>query len=73
MPKASKSKVVGIKIDQKKGRGGTSKTYYYKTNKDYKKGEQIRVKVPCGGNPKATVVVADSKRKHGKLKELKEG
>ena len=70
----SKSKVVGIKIDQKQGRGGTSKTYYYKTTKDLKKGDQIRVKVPTGGNPKATVVVADSKKKHnGSLKVLKEG
>lgn len=67
------SKVVGVKIDQKSGKGGTTKTYYYKTEKDFKKGDRIRVKVPTGGNPEATVVVGDSKKRHGRLKELKEG
>lgn len=70
----AKEKIVGVKIDQKQGHGGTSKTYYYKTTKDLKKGDQIRVKVPSGGNPNAIVVVGDSKKKHkGKIKELKEG
>lgn len=71
MRKKEKQKIVGIKIDQKQVRGGTSKTYYYKTTEDLEKGDRIRVKVPSGGNPRAIVVVGESKKKHNyRLKEL---
>lgn len=67
------SKIVGVKIDQKDNKG-KSKVYYYKTNKDYKEGDVINIRVPSGGTPPATVVKVDVKKKTNgrKLKTLKE-
>ena len=64
------TKIVGIKIDTKSPHT-KEKVYYYKTEKDFKRGDVIDIKVESGGNPKAVVVVADSKKKFSrKLKKL---
>lgn len=65
-------KVVGIRFREKQGKRGVSKTYYYTTDRDLKKGELINVKVPSGGSPEAIVVVENSKKPLKNLKELKE-
>jgi len=65
------SKIVGIKIDTKSSHT-KEKIYYYKTDKNLKRGEVINIKVDSGGIPKATVVVENSnknfKRKIDNLK-----
>ena len=64
------SRVVGVTIDTKSKRT-QDKVYYYRTNEELKDGQRIRVGVPSGGKPNATVVVEDSKRTHSvRLKEL---
>lgn len=68
---SSKTKVVGIRIDTK-STSTKEKVYYYTTNKDFKKGDRLRVKVPSGGSPKSTVAVANSNKK-GNFKKLIEG
>ena len=67
----NKTKVVGIRIDTK-STSTKEKVYYYTTNKDFKRGDRIRVKVPSGGSPKSTVAVANSNKK-GNFKNLIEG
>ena len=68
---SGKTKVVGIRIDTK-STSTKEKVYYYKTNKDLKRGDRLRVKVPSGGSPKSTVAVANSNKK-GNFKNLIEG
>ena len=64
------SKIVGIKIDTKSPHT-KDKIYYYNTEKDFKRGDIINVKVDSGGSPTATVVISDSKKKFSKpLKDL---
>lgn len=55
------SKIVGIKIDTKSPHT-KDKIYYYRTDKDLKRGEVINVKVDSGGTPKATVVIEQSRK-----------
>ena len=68
---SGKTKVVGIRIDTK-STSTKEKVYYYKTNKDFKRGDRLRVRVPSGGSPKSTVAVANSNKK-GNYKNLIEG
>lgn len=68
---SNKTKIVGIRIDTK-STSTKEKVYYYKTNKDFKRGDRLRVKVPSGGTPKSTVAVANSNKK-GNFKNLIEG
>lgn len=68
---SSKTRVVGIRIDTK-STSTKEKVYYYETNKDFKRGDRLRVKVPSGGTPKSTVAVANSNKK-GNYKKLIEG
>ena len=63
-----KTKVVGVRIDTK-STSTKEKVYYYRTNKDCKKGDRIRVKVTSGGSPKSTIAVANSNKK-GNFKVL---
>lgn len=64
------SKVIGVKIDTKSPYT-KEKIYYYKTEKDFKRGDKIDIKVGSGGTPTATVVIGDSKKKFSrKLKNL---
>lgn len=64
-------KVVGVTIDTKSPHT-KDKIYYYKTDKDLRRGDVIDIKVDTGGSPTATVVIENSKRKHSiPLKELK--
>lgn len=66
------TKIVGVKIDTKSPHT-KDKIYYYKTDKKFKRGEHIDIKVPSGGTPVATVVVGNSKKKFSKkLKDLEE-
>lgn len=67
-----KTKVIGVQIDTK-AKDYHNKTYYYKTDKDFEKGEQIRVSVPSGGNPKAVVVIKNSSKVNKAKKTLEEG
>lgn len=67
----TKTKVVGVRIDTK-STSTKEKVYYYTTNKDFKRGDRIRVKVPSGGSPKSTIAVANSNKK-GNFKNLIEG
>ncbi len=66
--KTGETKVVGIRIDTK-STNTKEKVYYYKTNKDLKRGDRIRVRVPSGGSPKSTVAIANSSKK-GNFKNL---
>ena len=59
---SSNTRVVGVKIDTK-STNTKDKIYYYRTNVDLKRGEQIRVRVPSGGTPISTVVVENSSKK----------
>ena len=68
---SGKTKVVGVRIDTK-STSTKEKVYYYRTNKDFKRGDRIRVKVPSGGSPKSTIAIADSNKK-GNFKNLIEG
>lgn len=64
------SKIIGVTIDTKSKRT-QDKVYYYKTTEDLRDGQRIRVGVPSGGKPNATVVDTDNKSKHSlKIKEL---
>lgn len=64
------TKIIGVKIDTKSPHT-KGKVYYYKTNKDFKRGDKIDIKVESGGTPTATVVIGSSKKKFsGKLKDL---
>lgn len=64
------NKIVGVTIDTKSKRT-QDKVYYYKTTEDLRDGQRIRVGVPSGGRPNATVVDTDNKGKHTlKIKEL---
>lgn len=66
------SKVVGIKIDTKSSKT-KDKVYYYTTDKDFKRGDKINVKVESGGTPNAVVVIGNSKKNIShNLKELEE-
>ena len=68
---SNKTKIVGIRIDTK-STSTKEKVYYYRTNKEFKRGDRLRVKVPSGGSPKSTVAVANSNKK-GNFKNLIEG
>ena len=58
------TKIVGVKI-------GTKSPYYYKTDKDFKRGDKIDIKVESGGTPTATIVIGNSNKKFSrKLKQL---
>ena len=64
------SKVVGIKIDTKSPHT-KEKVYYYRTEKDFKRGDKINVKVESGGTPTSTVVIGNSQKKFShNLKDL---
>ena len=64
------SKIVGVTIDTKSKRT-QDKVYYYRTDEELKDGQRIRVGVPSGGKPNATVVDPDNKSKHKiTIKEL---
>lgn len=67
------TKIIGVTIDTKSPHT-KEKIYYYKTDKDFKRGEQIDIKVDSGGTPTATVVIEDSQKKfshHIKNLEIK--
>ena len=53
------TKIVGVTIDTKSSHT-KNKIYYYKTNEDLKRGDNIDIKVPSGGTPCATVIIQDS-------------
>ncbi len=64
------TKVVGVKIGTNSPHT-KDKIYYYKTNRDFKYGDKVDIKVGTGGTPTATVVEPDSKKKFSRpLKEL---
>ena len=65
---SSKTRVVGIRIDTK-STSTKEKVYYYTTNKEFKRGDRLRVRVPSGGSPKSTVAIANSNKK-GNFKPL---
>lgn len=69
--KTSETRIVGIRIDTK-STSTKEKVYYYETNKDFKRGDRLRVKVPSGGTPKSTIAIENSKKK-GNYKKLIEG
>ena len=63
-------KVIGVKIDTKSPHT-KDKIYYYKTEKDLKRGDVIDIGVPSGGTPTATVAISDSRKKFSReLKKL---
>lgn len=53
------TKIVGVTIDTKSSKT-KDKIYYYKTNEDLKRGDNIDIKTPRGGTPCATVIIQDS-------------
>ena len=55
------SKIVGIKIDTKSP-NTKEKIYYYRTDKDLKRGEVVNIKVDSGGTPKAIVAIENSNK-----------
>lgn len=66
------SHIVGVRIDTKSPKT-KKKVYYYNTTGEYKRGEVIRIRVPSGGTPKATIAVENStKKQRYRVKELKE-
>ena len=65
---SSKTRVVGVRIDTK-STSTKEKVYYYVTDKEFKRGDRIRVRVPSGGSPKSTIAVANSNKK-GNFKPL---
>jgi len=67
--KKNKVKIVGIKIDTKSDKY-KDKIYYYKTDKQLKKGEVINVKMPTGGTATCTVANINKKGTNQKLKIL---
>lgn len=66
--KTNETRVVGIRIDTK-STNTKEKVYYYTTNKEFKRGDRLRVRVPSGGSPKSTVAIANSNKK-GNFKRL---
>ena len=64
-----KNKIVGIKIGTKSEKY-KDKIYYYKTDKNLKKGEVIKAKMPTGGTATCTVSIENSKKKKYGLKVL---
>lgn len=69
--RSTKSHVVGVRIDTL-SKNSKNKVYYYKTDGAYSRGEVIRIKVPSGGTPKATVAIENSSKKRSRIKELRE-
>ena len=64
------TKIVGVKIDTKSP-NTKDKIYYYKTDKDFKRGDKIDIKVESGGTPTATIAIGNSNKKFSrKLKKL---
>ena len=64
------TKIVGVKIDTKSP-NTKEKIYYYKTDKHFKRGDKVDIKVESGGTPTATVVIGNSNKKFSrKLKKL---
>lgn len=59
------SKVVGVKIATKSPHT-QNKIYYYKTEEDLKRGQNIRIETDRGGTPIATVTVQNSKKNSNK-------
>lgn len=55
------NRIVGIKIGTRSPHT-KDKIYYYKTNENLKRGDNIDIKVPSGWTPCATVVIQDSKK-----------
>lgn len=51
---------------------GSSKIYYYLTNKHYNIGDQIKLLAPSGGTPEAVIVDNNSKVRRSRMVELKE-
>lgn len=66
-----KTKVVGVKIDTTSPKT-KDKIYYYKTDKNLKRGDVLDIKVPSGGTPTATVSIGSSKKDIKGLKTLEE-
>ena len=65
-----KERIVGVTIDTKSPHT-KKKVYYYKTNEKFDRGDQLRIGVPSGGKPNATIVVENSKKKFSrKIKNL---
>ena len=56
------TKIIGVKIDTKSPHT-KEKVYYYKTEKDFKRGDKVDIKVESGGTPTATVVIGNSQKK----------
>lgn len=64
------TKIVGVKIDTKSPHT-KDKVYYYRTEKGFKRGDKVDIKVPSGGTPTATVSIGNSQKKFSRsLKEL---
>ena len=64
------TKIVGVKIDTKSP-NTKEKIYYYRTDKNFKRGDKIDIKVESGGTPTATIVIGNSNKKFSrKLKKL---
>ena len=64
------NKTVGLTIDTKSTKS-KNKVYYYKTDKTFKPGQSLKIKVKSGGTPHATVIEPNSSvNKMYKLKEL---
>lgn len=55
------NKIIGVIIETKSTKT-MDKIYYYKTDEDLKRGDNINIKTPRGGTPSATVVIQDSKK-----------
>lgn len=60
------NKVVGIRFD------GSSKVYYYLTDKDYTVGQRIKIVTYNEGTEMVTVVDTDSKARVRNMKYLRE-
>lgn len=68
--KKDNTRIVGVTIDTK-SKNTQDKVYYYKTTERLTDGERIRVGVPSGGFPNATVVDTNNKKRHSiHIKEL---
>ena len=61
------NKIVGLTIDTKSTKS-KNKVYYYKTDKTFKPGQSLKIKVKSGGTPHATVIESNSSVNN--LKEL---
>ena len=56
------SKMVGVKIDTRSPKT-KDKIYYYRTDENVKKGDRFDISVPSGGQPTATVIIQNSRKK----------